>query len=351
MKHIICNIIPNEVLLEMINQENDEGLKGHLLNTIVMSTRLRSHREILGSLSAVFPTAGKGKQRSVYDAQTHTDQSSAILVRRESDNQSNNDKVVNEVYDSLGYTYDLYFNAYKRKSIDDYDMPLNAYIHWDKNYNNAFWNGREMYFGDGDQRLFKSFTSAIDITAHELTHGVTQYEAALDYYVDETHQPGALNESISDCFGSIVKQYALKQSAETADWFIGQGIFVKDSTWALRSMKDPGKASPLDKQPAHMKDFKPLPNDQLHDNGGNHRFSGIPNRAFYLVATKIGGNVWEKSGFIWYKTLKSGLPTDCSFETFANHSIQVAGLLFKEDGTEQNAVRDAWKEVGVLKNI
>jgi Zn-dependent metalloprotease len=351
MKHTICNIIPNHILLEMIKQEDDEGLKGSLLNTMINSTRLRSHREILGSLASVFPTGGAGKQRSIFDSHSFKDESVATSVRQENDSQSNKDNVVNEVFDSLGYTYDLYFDAYKRKSIDDADMPLNGYIHWGKNFNNAFWDGKSMKFGDGDQRLFKSFTSAIDITGHELTHGVTQYEAGLEYWVDETHQPGAINESISDCFGSMVKQFALKQTADTADWLIGEGIFKNDSNWALRSMKDPGKASPYDKQPSHMKDFKPLPNDEFHDEGGVHFFSGIPNHAFFLTATKIGGKVWERTGLIWYKTLNSGLPVDCDFETFANHTFQIAGLLYKEDSEEQKAVRDAWHEVGILKNI
>jgi Zn-dependent metalloprotease len=347
MKHI-CNIISNDLLLEIIKQETDENRREKLLHTIISSTRLRSQREIRGSLVSAFPVGGTGKQRSIFDADHTESESSSRLVRQEKDTQPSRDNVVNEVFDSLGSTYDLYSNEYKRKSIDDNDMPLNAYIHWGQDFNNAFWDGRSMKFGDGDQQLFKSFTSAIDITGHELTHGVTQYEADLDYFVDATHQPGALNESISDCFGSMVKQYALKQTADTADWFIGQGIFVKDSKWALRSMKDPGTASPYDKQPAHMKDFKPLPISI--DGGGNHRFSGIPNRAFCLAATKIGGEVWKKIGLIWYKTLSSGLPKDCNFETFAKHTLQVAGLLYKENSDEQKTVRESWVEVGVLNN-
>lgn len=120
---------------------------------------------------------------------------------------------------------------------------------------NAFWDGEKMCFGDGDPRLgIKGFTASIDIMSHELTHGITQYEAALEYWCDRTHHPGAVNESISDVFGSLVKQYVLKQTANNADWLIGQ-IFI-DPNIALRSMKAPGTARPNDPQPAHMREYR-----------------------------------------------------------------------------------------------
>src|SRR5262249_22599978 len=154
-------------------------------------------------------------------------------------------------------------------------------------------------FGDGDGKVFRrgAFTAAIDVIGHELTHGVTQYTAGLAYH----RQSGALNESISDVFGSLVKQYVAKQSVEQADWLIGAGIwgsaFDHTKCTALRSMSDPGSAYDdprvgKDPQPADMKGYKPLPDDEDHDWGGVHTYSGIPNRAFYLVAKSLGGNAW-----------------------------------------------------------
>src|SRR4029079_944922 len=138
-----------------------------------------------------------------------------------------------------------------------------------------------------------------------LTHGVTQDEAQLVY----SNQSGALNESLSDVFGSLIKQFSLNQTADQADWLIGAGLLTKQVNGvALRSMKAPGTAynDPVlgkDPQPAHMKDYV----NTISDNGGVHINSGIPNHAFYLIATQIGGNAWEKAGQIWYLTLRDKL--------------------------------------------
>src|SRR5262249_6826367 len=148
---------------------------------------------------------------------------------------------------------------------------------------------------------FNRFTISVDIMGHELTHGVTAYTAGLIYQ----GQSGALNESISDVFGSMVKQFALSQTVATADWLIGAGIFTpKVNGVALRSMKEPGTAY---NDPVLGKD--PQPADMAHyvntssDNGGVHINSGIPNRAFYLTAVALGGNSWDRAGRIWYATL------------------------------------------------
>ena len=195
-----------------------------------------------------------------------------------------------------------------------------------------------MLYGDGDGIRIKGFTKAIDVISHELTHGVTQYEADL-VYQDES---GALNESVSDVFGSLVKQWKLQQNADQADWLIGQGLFV-DERLALRSMKAPGTAFDGDDQPAHYRDY--LKTDE--DNGGVHTNSGIPNHAFYLIAIEVGGKAWEKAGLIWYKTLSSGLDSGASFKQFASHTVMVAGNLYGSSSNEQKAVRKGWDEVGV----
>ena len=182
------------------------------------------------------------------------------------------DPAVNEAYDGLGATYKFYWDVFRRDSIDGAGMALHGLVHFGSKYNNAFWDGEEMVFGDGDGVLFTRFTASLDVIGHELTHGVTQYEANLVY----SGQSGALNESISDVFGSLVKQYKLNQTAKQADWLIGADCVGRKLKPALRSMKAPGTANPYDDQPADMDHYVRT----TEDHGGVHTNSGIPNLAF-----------------------------------------------------------------------
>lgn len=287
--------------------------------------------------------------RTVYDAQHGTDLP-GTKQRGEGDPASA-DESVNEAYDGLGQTFALYADAYNRNSLDGKGLPLIASVHYDRNFDNAYWDGEQMVFGDGDGVYFSSFTDSVDVIGHELTHGVTQYTAGLTY----VGQSGALNESISDCFGSMVKQRALGQSAADADWLIGAGLFTaKVHGVALRSMKAPGTAYDdphlgKDPQPADMSGYQDLPHDQSHDNGGVHINSGIPNHAFYLAATAIGGNSWEGAGRIWYDVLtNANLPKDVDFKGFAAASIKSASTVFGAGSAQEQAVQQAWIDVQVL---
>jgi Zn-dependent metalloprotease len=205
-----------------------------------------------------------------------------------------------------------------------------------------------MIFGDGDGQLFTDFTRSLDVIAHELTHGVTQFTAGLEY----RNQSGALNESISDVFGSLVKQWSAKQTADQADWLIGAEVFTPDLGGdALRSMKEPGKAynNPIlgrDPQPDNMSKYVNLPDTDEGDHGGVHINSGIPNKAFFLTAINIGGFAWEAPGRVWYAALQASLP-ETDFLEFANTTYLKAGQFYGEQSTEQQAVLSAWREVGV----
>jgi len=251
---------------------------------------------------------------------------------------------VNEAYDGLGATFDFFADVYDRNSIDDEGLHLDASVHYGRRYDNAFWNGQQMVFGDGDGDLFNRFTISLDVIAHELTHGVTGDEARLVYL----GQAGALNESVSDVFGSLVKQYARRQTADKADWLIGEGLFTANVHGvALRSLKAPGTAydDPVlgrDPQPATMDGYVRT----SADDGGVHTNSGIPNHAFYLAAIALGGHAWEKAGRIWYETLrdKRMRPT-ATFRQFARLTAQNATHFF--GATERHAVIAAWAEVGI----
>ncbi|CAM3512162.1 Extracellular metalloprotease [Bordetella sputigena] len=252
------------------------------------------------------------------------------------------DAAADEAYDYVGATRALFAEVYGRDSLDGKGMALIGTVHYGQNYDNAFWNGAQMVFGDGDGEVFNRFTIAMDVVGHELSHGVIDYEAALVY----REQAGALNESISDVFGVLVKQYRLGQTAGQADWLVGEGLFT-DAIRAqgLRSMSAPGTAydDPLlgrDPQPAHMRDFIRTEDD----NGGVHLNSGIPNRAFYLAASELGGPAWDKAGRVWYDTLcDRKLARDADFAAFAALTLEHAGVLGARD-----AVRRAWRDVGVL---
>lgn len=342
---VFCTIIPPHVL-DKIARNEDQALADSARRTLVTDAALRTRRRI-DTVSAIGPVpAGVPSDlpnRTVYDAKHRTDLPGK-KVRPEGHNPVK-DITVNRAYDGLGATFELYLKAYNRHSIDDSGLPLIASVHYDEGYNNAFWNGEQMVFGDGDGEIFNDFTISLDVIGHELTHGVTYHTANLEYF----SQSGALNESLSDVFGSLVKQYALQQTADQADWLIGAGLLAPRVTGvALRSMKAPGTAYDddvlgKDPQPATMDHY-------VHtgrDNGGVHINSGIPNHAFYLVAEALGGHAWEKAGQIWYDTLTGGeLGPNADFAAFAALTVASARARYG-DGDEHKAVLDAWGQVGV----
>jgi Zn-dependent metalloprotease len=348
-RHSINCFVPPHIL-KNIATKGSEAQKNLAISTLKMSARMRGQRQALADFqAATFRVAVAGKDRVVYDAKNGSNLPGTV-VRREGEGPTA-DVTVNEAYDGSGVTYDLYNDVYQRNSIDGNGMRLDSTVHYRQGYDNAFWDGEQMVYGDGDEnlppeeRLFNRFTIALDIIGHELTHGVTQFEAKLQYF----QQPGALNESMSDVFGSLVKQYQTKQIASEADWIIGGGLLTENVNGVgIRSMKAPGTAydDPVlgkDPQPAHMRDYV----NTISDNGGVHINSGIPNHAFYITALELGGFAWEKAGQIWYVTLKDKLGANSKFQDCANLTYQTAGELFGAGSIEQQAVRKGWAEVGL----
>ena len=341
-----CSILPPD-LLRRIARNGDARQRDAALETLGLDHTLRASRATLELLRGpsrpgLFGLAGAVKERTVYDAR-HTEALPGRVVRSEGA-PPGGDAEVNEAYDGLGATFDFFAEAYERNSIDDAGLHLDATVHYGQRYDNAFWNGRQMVFGDGDGDLFNRFTISLDVIAHELAHGVTGDEAQLVYL----GQAGALNESLSDVFGSLVKQYVRKQTPAQADWLIGEGLFTaKVHGVALRSMKAPGTAfdDPVlgrDPQPSTMAGYVRT----SADNGGVHTNSGIPNHAFYLVAMALGGYAWEKAGRIWYDTLRDRrLKPTATFRQFARLTAQNAAHAF--GAHEREAVTDAWAAVGV----
>jgi Zn-dependent metalloprotease len=350
-RHSIFCIVPPHILREVARNGTDEE-RGFALDTLALDNSHRTQRAVINqaglmpvfAATPVTPT----KHRLIYNT-NHTANLPGTLARSEGQGPVA-DASVNQAYDGLGHVFDFYLGKYHRNSINNAGMTMTATVHYSVKYNNAFWNGSEMIFGDGDGVIFKtnSFTTDIDVIGHELTHGVTQFEAGLAYH----DQPGALNESVSDVFGSMIKQFVLNQTSAQADWLIGAGILTFPNQ-ALRSMKAPGTAynNPKlgkDPQPATMANYV----HTAADNGGVHINSGIPNHAFFLLATALGGHSWEKAGQIWYDTLRDpglkAVSATATFKQFATFTVSHAGALYGASSPEKNATFNAWKAVGVL---
>lgn len=345
-------IIPPYLLREIV-ENGTQAQRQQALRNIVSAEAVRVQREVIAKEGPPEPlmesAATGGLNRVIYTA----DNSGTLPGRqvRGEGGAPTGDPAADEAYDGAGATYALFSDIYNRDSIDGNGLRLDSTVHFRTGYDNAFWNGRQMVYGDGDedlpenQRIFNRFTIAVDIIGHELAHGVTQHTANLIYQ----GQSGALNESMSDVFGSLVKQRLLGQSPTEADWIIGEGLFTPNvNGLGIRSMKEPGTAynDPVvgkDPQPGHMRDYV----NTQSDNGGVHINSGIPNRAFYVTAVNLGGYAWEKAGQIWYVTLKSKLSESANFATAAAKTYEAARDLYGQGSLEQQAVRAGWAEVGI----
>jgi Zn-dependent metalloprotease len=352
---IFC-IIPPHVFDRIARNGNDEQ-RGWALDTLHRDHSVRTARLQNTLIGVPSPQAAQPLRfgaapdlgrvtRTIFDmsgSEVESDLPGQVV--REEGGDKTEDPAADEAYEGLGATFELYWDVFKRNSIDDAGLPLHGIVHYGQKYDNAFWDGQEMIFGDGDGELFNRFTISIDVIGHELTHGVTQNTANLQYL----GQSGAMNESISDVFGSLVKQYDKKQTAADADWLIGEGLLAPGvEGTALRSLKEPGSAynddvlGP-DPQPKHMDGYV----QTSQDNGGVHVNSGIPNHAFYLFATSLGGNAWDRAGPVWYSALRDPrLQTSAQFVQFASATSRAANRLYPGTDVGQQ-LHEAWKAVGI----
>jgi hypothetical protein len=281
--------------------------------------------------------AASGPAWTVHDAGSGT--SLPGTPARSAGEPETGDVAVDEAGTGIEATLLMFAEDLGRDSHDDAGAPVSLTVHYGSRYNNAFWDGTQLVFGDGDGRVFERFTKPVDVLAHEFSHAVIQHTADLTY----RGQSGALNESVADVFASCLKQRLLGQQAADGDWLIGEGIFLPGiQARALRDMAAPGTAYDdpevgADPQVGHMDDYV----DTTDDNGGVHLNSGIPNKAFQLAAVAVGGTSVEGAGRIWYAALVGGdVPSDADFATFAAATVAAAG-------EHADAVREAWSQVGV----
>lgn len=346
-------------LTDKLADSPDKNLSKVAINTKFRTFRLRSDREffkettntqksLLGIVSK--PTKVPVLKMEVYNCKKKPSTTGATLLWKDSSSKLPADKDAKNVIIGGRGTWHLYYDLFGRNSIDNLGMTIQQFVHYDKKYDNAFWDGRRMIFGDGDGTIFGSFTTDIDVIGHELTHGVTQYEANLEYHL----QSGALNESFSDIFGIMIKQRVLNQDVKQSNWLIGENVLLGNQ-YALRSMKAPGEGYKNhpdlgdDPQPATMDGFVKLPDTANGDWGGVHYNSGIANFAFYVAAFNMGGFAWEKAGKIWYTALtdKVNLKKNATFSDLRKLTIKIAGQLYGTKSLEAKAVTDGWNAAKV----
>ncbi|WP_374457443.1 protealysin inhibitor emfourin [Nocardioides sp.] len=279
----------------------------------------------------------EGAAWTVHDAGSTTDLPGEPA--RSAGEPATGDVAVDEAATGIEATLAMWAEELERSSYDGAGAHVSLTVHYGTRYDNAFWDGTQLVFGDGDGEVFERFTKPVDVLAHEFGHGVVEHTCDLVY----RDQSGALNESVADAFAACLKQRVLGQEAADGDWLIGEGIFTPSvQARALRDMAAPGTAYDdprlgKDPQVGHMDDFVVT----TEDNGGVHLNSGIPNRAFQLAAVAIGGTAIAGAGRIWYAAITGGdVPRDSDFATFATATIAAAG-------PHAAVVRDAWAHVGV----
>jgi Zn-dependent metalloprotease len=345
----LCHIVPASVLERL---SRDEGLepeyRRHLAVSAVLISNgfdLRAHqvertRLLTSLLGPTVPTlAGPGLAMAsitVSDCGNGTTLPSTPVA----DPVNAADATARNAAVEAQAVYDFYNTAFARNSIDNAGMTIASSVHYSTGYNNALWNGTQMVYGDGDGRLFIDFTKGNDVIGHELTHGVTQHSLQLSY----VNEAGGLNESLSDAFGSMFRQYQAGQDVTAADWLIGKDILgpaaLARGFTCLRDMSDPAGVHCLAPQSAQY--------SQYHDGMDPHESSGIPNLAFYKAAMAIGGKSWEKTGKIWYAAqTQSGSQPSMTMGQFANATRNLAATLFPADASVARAVDTAWGAVGL----
>jgi Zn-dependent metalloprotease len=338
-----CFFVPPRVLQEYSHHPDmDAATQTKLQETYLETDRLRIFREAARvalvthqySAPALTLAAPTPPEQQIFDCRHQQSLPGRII----NDPANSADAAAKTVFQVTAKVAEFYETVVGRNSVDNKGLDLVSSIHYMVNFDNAFWNGQQMVYGDGDNQLFIEFYNSPDVIGHELTHGVTQYESGLRY----EGESGALNESISDAFGAVFNQWlGNKPASDPAGWLIGAGIMGPRATAAgktcLRDMVDPAAAHCLSQQPTSYANFDPTAD--VHIN------SGIPNKAFASFAQAVGGNAWDQAIKLWYATCTGSLSSTATFADFANATVSTAQRLGGAD--LQAKVRQAWQAVEV----
>jgi Zn-dependent metalloprotease len=342
-----CHIIPQDVLKRLSKDKSfSEEQRTNFADTAKIDVELRKLRDqankltrvagLTGMMSAAPSAVAAAPSVVVFDCNhTQTLPGSQVINPGASP-----DPTAKRTFGETTLVAAFFAQVFGRNSIDNGGMTLVSSIHYGVNYNNAFWNGSQMTYGDGDGSIFVDFTKGDDVMAHELMHGVTQHTLQLNY----SDEAGGLNESMSDCFGSMFRQWSANQTVSKADWLIGKNIMgptaISQGFTCLRDMAKPDAKHCLAPQPTKFSQVKPGMDPHLS--------SGPPNLAFYTACKKLGGNSWDKIGHVWYKSVAGFGPTpNLKMKAFANRTRAVATQLNPGTPAVFNAVDAGWKKVGL----
>jgi Zn-dependent metalloprotease len=339
-----CHIVPKDVLERLAGDKKlSAELRRAARDSARLSDGLRALRQQAGLLTRLAQDTGAhlvelaaSPKVTVYDCRHSQTLPGAPVASPKTAKDATAQRAYVETTDVAKF-YKAVFN---RNSIDDAGMTLMSSIHFGRNYNNAMWNGTQMVYGDGDGKLFVDFTQGDDVIGHELTHGVTQHSLQLAYSGDA----GGLNESLSDCFGSMFRQWSAKQDVSAADWLIGADIMGPTAKAkgfkALRNMARPDDKAALAPQPTQY--------SQITPGMDPHYSSGPPNLAFCTACKTLGGKSWEGIGQVWYAALTtSGARPDMTMPQFAARTRQLAAQKYPGQPAVAAAVDAGWKKVGL----
>ncbi|QRO00794.1 M4 family metallopeptidase [Archangium violaceum] len=300
-----------------------------------------------GEVVREFDNLQTGRNRKTYTAATRTTLPGTLL--RSEGQAPVSDAVANAAHDNAGFTYDFYFSNFGRDSYDGAGGTLSSSVHYSRNYVNAYWDGTQMVYGDGDG-VQSSPLTVLDVVAHELTHAVTDTSSELIY----ANESGALNEAMSDIFGASIEAY--RDGAVSGNtWKVGEECWTPATAGdALRYMNDPALAGDYDYYPTRY--------TGTSDNGGVHWNSGIANLAFKLMVTggthprgkttnvvpALDANPYtsiQKGAAIFYRANTVYLTPGSTFSEARGATAQAATDLYGSAAAA--AVNEAWTAVGV----
>jgi vibriolysin len=294
-----------------------------------------------GAIVQRVPEIHTALNRKVYSANNGT--STPGTLKRSEGQAAIGDSHVDTNYDMLGYTYNCYKTVFGRDSLNNAGQTLVSTVHYSRNYVNAYWDGTQMVYGDGDGVNSIELGKDADVTVHELTHAVTENESNLTY----SGQSGGLNEAMSDTFGAICESWNIGWAINADVWKVGEDVWTPGTAGdALRYMNDPAKdgasldyASQYNGQDVHYTSGVPNLAFQLLAQGGTH-----PRGKSSIVVTGIGV---EKAGKIWYKANTDLYTAGTTYEQAKTWTMQAAATLYPTDASIQASVKAAWEAVGV----
>jgi Zn-dependent metalloprotease len=342
----ICHIVPEKVLKRLAQDRSySADQRKNFADTVKVDVELRKLRTQASKLTRVASLiAGPVVAEAVAPPPTipvfDCNQGQTLPGAQVTNPAGSSNATAKRAFVETTSVAAFYAQVFGRNSIDGAGMSMISSVHYGVNYNNAFWNGSQMTYGDGDGSIFSDFTKSNDVIGHELTHGVTQYSLQLNY----TNEAGGLNESMSDCFGSMFRQWEANQDVNQADWLIGKDIVgpaaLQKGLTCLRDMANPAAKHCLAPQPTKFSQYKPGMDP--------HESSGIPNLAFYTIAKSVGGKSWDKVGQIWYRSMTGFGPTPAmKMKAFANRTRTVTAQLYAGDSAVAGAVDAGWNKVGL----